>query len=222
MSSRDYILSKIKAASETHNPSGDRAAVVEARIADHPRGIIPEQTLTPTALLRRFSQKVRASAGTLETCKSGDLKKVVTRYLRDHNLPARVRIGKDRRLNKLKAAGGSLLEVEQGASHGDDLACVSHAMGGVAESGTLFLASGPNNPTTLNFLPEHHIVVVNAKNVTGSYEELISSVRKTYGSGNMPRALNMITGPSRSGDIEQTLILGAHGPLALHVIVVKD
>ena len=222
MSSRDYILSKIKAASESPNAAEDREAVVQARLDDHPRGILPKQSQNRTAMLRRFAQKVRASAGTCETCKSADLKKVVARYLRNHNLPAKIRMGKDRRLSKLKTAGGTLLEVVQGPSDGKDLVCVSHAIGGVAESGTVFLASGANNPTTLNFLPEHHLVVVNAKNITGSYEELITTVRKTYGSGSMPRTLNMITGPSRSGDIEQTLILGAHGPLALHVIVVKD
>jgi L-lactate dehydrogenase complex protein LldG len=45
-------------------------------------------------------------------------------------------------------------------------------------------------------------------------------LRKAKGKGEMPRALNLITGPSRSGDIEQTIILGAHGPRALHIVVV--
>ena len=48
------------------------------------------------------------------------------------------------------------------------------------------------------------------------------AIRETvhYGKGQMPRTVNWITGPSRSADIEQTLLLGAHGPQRLHVIVV--
>jgi L-lactate dehydrogenase complex protein LldG len=84
------------------------------------------------------------------------------------------------------------------------------------------LASGPDNPTTLNFLPDTHIVVVNAKDIAPDYETLWQRLRESYGAGAMPRAVNWITGPSRSADIEQTLILGAHGPRRLHVIVVEE
>jgi L-lactate dehydrogenase complex protein LldG len=94
---------------------------------------------------------------------------------------------------------------------------VSHAFGGVAESGTLVLTSGRDNPTTLNFLPDTHIVVIDAKDIAGDYETLWARLR---GQGAMPRTVNWITGPSRSADIEQTLILGAHGPRRLHVMVV--
>jgi L-lactate dehydrogenase complex protein LldG len=97
---------------------------------------------------------------------------------------------------------------------------VSHAFGGIAETGTLVMTSGKDNPSTINFLPEHHIVVINAKDVDGDMETVLAKVRKKFGKGVMPRTLNFITGPSRSGDIEQKIILGAHGPRALHIIVV--
>jgi len=48
----------------------------------------------------------------------------------------------------------------------------------------------------------------------------LQAVRKSYGKGKMPRTLNLISGPSRSADVEQKIILGAHGPRALHIIVV--
>jgi L-lactate dehydrogenase complex protein LldG len=92
----------------------------------------------------------------------------------------------------------------------------------VAESGTLVLVSGEDNPTTLNFLPDTHIVVVSADDVAGDYETVWQRIREQYGAGTMPRTVNLITGPSRSADIEQTLILGAHGPRRLHVIVVGE
>ncbi|MFX8828968.1 LUD domain-containing protein, partial [Acinetobacter baumannii] len=78
----------------------------------------------------------------------------------------------------------------------------------VAESGTLVLTSGRDNPTTLNFLPEYHVVVVEASDIAGDYETIWNRVRAAYGKGTMPRTVNMVTGPSRSGDIEQTLLLG--------------
>jgi L-lactate dehydrogenase complex protein LldG len=84
------------------------------------------------------------------------------------------------------------------------------------------LTSGADNPTTLNFLPDTHIVVLQASDIAGDYETLLGRLRERYGAGTMPRTINWITGPSRSADIEQTLILGAHGPRRLHVIVVKE
>ena len=93
---------------------------------------------------------------------------------------------------------------------------------GVAETGTLVMASGPDNPTTLNFLPDTHIVVVDAKDIAGDYETVWARVREKFGIDALPRAINMITGPSRSADIAQILILGAHGPRRLHVLVVGE
>jgi L-lactate dehydrogenase complex protein LldG len=99
---------------------------------------------------------------------------------------------------------------------------VSHAFGAIAESGTLAMVSGAENPSTLNFLPDNHIIVVSAKDIAGDYESVWNRVRFAYGKGSMPRTVNWITGPSRSGDIEQTLLLGAHGPRRLHVVVVRE
>ena len=104
-------------------------------------------------------------------------------------------------------------------SDGSDAVTLSHAVAGVAETGTLVLASGPDNPTTLNFLPEHHIVVLEAKDVVGDYESVWDALRKKVGA-KMPRTVNWITGASRSADIEQVLLNGAHGPKGLHVIIV--
>jgi L-lactate dehydrogenase complex protein LldG len=81
------------------------------------------------------------------------------------------------------------------------------------------LISGPDNPTTLNFLPETHIVVLPKSAVTGSYEDVWDRLRQHVGEGVMPRTVNLVTGPSRTGDIEQTIELGAHGPRRLHIIL---
>jgi L-lactate dehydrogenase complex protein LldG len=107
-----------------------------------------------------------------------------------------------------------------GPPAGNDPVGVSHAIAGIAETGTVVLASGRDNPTTLAFLPETHIVVVRAADITGDYESAWGTVRAAFGKGQMPRTINLITGPSRSADIEQTLLLGAHGPQRLHLVVV--
>ena len=83
--------------------------------------------------------------------------------------------------------------------------------------GLVLVTSGADNPTTNNFLPDNHIVVVDGNDISGDYETAWSNLRAV---GAMPRTVNMITGPSRSGDIEQKLLLGAHGPRSLHIIVV--
>ncbi len=92
----------------------------------------------------------------------------------------------------------------------------------MAETGTLAMVSGRENPTTQNFLPHNHNNVVSAKDIAGDYESVWNRVRYAFGKSSMPRTVNLITGPSRSGDIEQTLLLGAHGPRRLHVVVVRD
>ncbi|MEZ5579927.1 MAG: LUD domain-containing protein [Candidatus Competibacteraceae bacterium] len=72
------------------------------------------------------------------------------------------------------------------------------------------LLSGPHSPpTTLNFLPDTHIVVLRADRIVGAYEDAWDLLR-ARGLG-MPRTVNFITGPSRSADIEQTVQMGAHG-----------
>ena len=144
----------------------------------------------------------------------------VAAYLRSKNLAPRLRMGTDRRLRSMPWMNERSLQVRHGPSDGSDEVAVSHAFAGIAETGTLALLSGKDNPTTLNFLPEHHIVVIDAEDVAGDLESVMSAVRTRFGKGEMPRTLNFITGPSRSGDIEQTMLLGAHGPRALHVILV--
>ena len=99
-----------------------------------------------------------------------------------------------------------------------DVNAVSAAFAGIAETGTLALVSGPDNPTTLNFLPDNHIVVLPREAIEADYESVFAKLRGVYGKGGAPRTLNFITGPSRSADIEQTLLLGAHGPRRLHIV----
>jgi L-lactate dehydrogenase complex protein LldG len=222
MSGREAILAKVRKSLGGGQNDAARLAAVQARLARTPKGVIPERgQLDDKARLKLFVAMAERVSATVRQVKShDDVPKAVAEYLRSRNLPAAIRVGADRRLAKMPWAKQKALNVKHGASDGDDEAGVSHAFGAIAESGTLALTSGGDNPTTINFLPEHHIVVVDAKDVAGDMETVLAKLRGQFGKGEMPRTLNFITGPSRSGDIEQKLLLGAHGPRALHIIMV--
>ncbi len=224
MTARDTILASIRRSLGVDGREAPRRRAVADRLRDHPPGVIPSRgQLAPEARLDLFRSMVEAAAGSVgQIPRQADVPAAVSAFLRAHNLPMSIRRGDDPRLEAMPWDRERTLEVLRGASPGSDLVAVSHAFGGVAESGTLMLLSGRDNPTTLNFLPDTHIVVVDAKDVAGDYETLWARLRERFGAGEMPRMVNLITGPSRSADIEQTLILGAHGPRRLHVLLVGE
>jgi L-lactate dehydrogenase complex protein LldG len=205
--------------------SGDEAerkrAVVERLTSPQPNVVPKRGQVEKEARVQLFckmAEKVSASARRI-TSPDG-VPAAIAAYLRGHNLPMQVRTGSDPALAALPWEKEPHLERLAGPSDGQDAVSLSRAFAGVAESGTLVLLSGNENPTTLNFLPDTHIVVVAAEEIAGDYEAVWRRIRERYGSGRLPRTVNFVTGPSRSADIEQTLILGAHGPRALHILVV--
>jgi L-lactate dehydrogenase complex protein LldG len=220
-STRDAILGRIRRANGGRPHDPERQRVVDARLAGKAPGVVPQRGQLPrdekVALFIAMAEKVHATTARI----SGydELPAEVSRWLRENNFPADLRICQDPRI-----AGADFdataLTIRRGASDGNDINALSHAEAAIAETGTLCLVSGPENPTSLNFLPENHVVVLRAADVQGDMEALFPALRQRYGEGKMPRSVNFITGPSRSGDIEQVLLLGAHGPRALHIVVV--
>ena len=221
MSNRDTILGRIRAAIGS-NGAELRQKAAEARIRKHPAGIVPKGPASPAAIRELFVKKARESASTVEIVDAGGESDAIATWLRSQNLGQRLRMGTDRRLARIRwpKIGGP--ERDIGPSDGKDPVTLSHALAGIAETGTLILASGPHNPTTLNFLGENHIVLLDERNIVLDHENVWKRLRRRFGSRNLPRALNLITGPSRSADIEQTLILGAHGPIRLHILLVRS
>ena len=222
MNARSQILEKIKRSLSGGENEDTRRAAVKRHLKRHPVGTLPTKISSAESIIKHFMKKAKLADATVDRCHASDVTERIAFFLRKHNLPAACRMGTDNRLGKLVSNKTNLLEVSYGPSKGNDLTALSCALGGASETGTLVLVSGPENPTSLNFLPENHIVIVREKDIHAHQEDLWKKIRKKYGSGNMPRTVNMITGPSRSADIEQTLILGAHGPLRLHILVVKD
>ena len=103
------------------------------------------------------------------------------------------------------------------AESGDSVA-VTPCFAAVAETGTVVLLSSPESPTSLNFLPEDHIVVADAGRLVPYMEDVWPLLRKAP--DGIPRTVNLISGPSKTADVEQTIQYGAHGPRRFHVILV--
>ena len=220
--SRETILASVRRSLGVSGQERPRLSAVDERLAKAPRGVIPARGQGDRAakLAKFIEMTAVAQASLSEVASAADVPQAVAAFLREHNLPATIRSGDDERLAAMPWQN-TTLALASGPSDGQDLNAVSHALAGIAETATLVLTSGRDNPTTLNFLPDNHIVVVDAKDIAADYESMWDELRRRYGKGEMPRTVNWITGPSRSADIEQTLLLGAHGPRRLHVIVVN-
>jgi len=223
MSQRDTVRSAIRRALHAGEGDATRDAAVAERLGQRPRGIVPKRGDLPpaerVALFRTMAE--RADATVEQIGKTDDVPEAVARYLRDRNLPASLRMGADARLASLDWSG-SPIDVAHGPSDGNDTAALSHATTGIAEIGAVVLTSGPDNPTTLNFLPDAHVVVIDAGDIVGDYETAWDRIRVATGDRTMPRTVNIIVGPSRSGDIQQTILLGAHGPRNVHILIVGE
>ena len=250
-SARAEILGAIKDALEKGRPprdkngdkDGDEAVTgtgagtggpfdaAEQRLKDHPANLIPARgrlgLKARVDLFIREAERVNATVARVSSV-SG-VPREIARYLAKNNLPMTLKIAPGTSEAKVPWTEQTLLSVEEGRADGNEAVSVSRAFAGVAETGTLVLLSGPANPTTLNFLPPTHVVMISAAEIAGDYEEVWSRLRALDGGGDpdregrfMPRTVNWITGPSRTADIEQKLLLGAHGPQRLHIVIVDD
>ncbi len=219
---RDDILSNVRRSLGVSPTDAARRANVEGRMARAAPGVLPQRGQgDEAARVAMFMEQARmVSASVAEVASLADAPAEIARFLQAQNLPLSLRMGADERLQSLPWAQ-TQLALSTGPSAGDDLNSVSFAEAGVAETGTLALVSGAHNPTTLNFLPDNHIVVLRAADVEPDYESVWARLRARFGKGLMPRTVNLITGPSRSADIEQKLLLGAHGPRQLHIVLVR-
>jgi L-lactate dehydrogenase complex protein LldG len=220
---RHAMFTRIRRALGVAGDEADRRQAVAMRLGDHARNLVPARgSGKPADRIALFRSEAEAVQATVENAASlADVPALVADYLRRHNLPQHLRHGDDPTLTGLPwAKAAPSLHIETGPAQPADETSLSCAFAGVAETGTLILISGPDNPTTLNFLPETHVVVLPKSAIAGSYEDVWDCLRARFGEAEMPRTVNMITGPSRTADIEQKIELGAHGPKRLHIILV--
>ncbi|HUC18434.1 MAG TPA: LUD domain-containing protein [Acetobacteraceae bacterium] len=226
--SRALILAAIRRNLHRGPLPADQAALLHARLGAHPRGPIPARSRLPRAeQIALFVRNVEKEFGTVVRVAGPEtVPGAVAEYLARQNLPSELVMAPHPELIALPWAERPLLHLRIGRAEATDIVSIQHGFAAIAETGTLMLPSGAERPTTLNLLAETAIVVLRASRVVGAYEEawdLLRAERQDPVTGGfMPRNVMLVTGPSRSADIEQALELGAHGPRQLHIVLVDD
>ena len=224
---RDAILGSIHR-SLGRGPLDEAArAAVDERMAKPTPNLVPARTdISQDERVALFTSMAEAVFATVDRVSGADaVPGAVADYLAQHNLPPAMVMAPDPALDAYPWGERPMLAIRRDRAEEADRVGVTGAVMGFAETGTLMMTSGPDHPSTLNFLPETHIVVLPAEKIGGAYEEgwahLRAEAAQDGKGGFMPRTVNLVTGPSRTADIEQTIALGAHGPRRLHIVIVE-
>jgi L-lactate dehydrogenase complex protein LldG len=226
--SRDAILGAIRRGLKRGPLPADQQAMLAGRVATHPRHLIPARSRLPRpGQIALFVKNIEKEYGTVARIPdTAAIPGAVAEYLAAQNLPPSLVIAPHPDVAEAPWAERPLLTIRQGRAEASDQVSLSRAFAGIAETGTLMMPSGPATPTTLNLLAETAIVAIRSSRIVGAYEEAWDILRAERGgtepTGFMPRNVMLVTGPSRSADIEQTLELGAHGPRRLHILLIED
>ena len=222
---RERILTAIRSSLGRGRLDPDAEAELRARIAAHRQNLVPARATAidergRVELFVAMAEEVQATVTRVSS--PAAVPEAVARYLAAENLPAELVMAPDPSLDAIPWNTWPLLQIRRGRAEAEDRVSVTPCHAAVAETGTLMLISGAQTPTTLNFLPETHIVVVHRDQVVATYEDGWDRLRAGKSAEALPRAINFVTGPSRTADIEQHIELGAHGPRRLHIVLVED
>jgi L-lactate dehydrogenase complex protein LldG len=212
--SRAAILGGIRSALRRDALSAESKARLETRISEPPKHIRPK--FSETVRERFISKLHEVTATTSEVASRGAVPGAVVDYLRSNELPFSVVLAPA--LEDLDWPPE--LSTRFGRAERDDPVAVTPCLAAVAETGTVVLLSNAESPTTLNFLPEDHIVVVDANQLVAHIDDVWPLLRAVP--DGVPRTVNLISGPSKTADVEQTIQYGAHGPRRFHVVLVGD
>jgi len=216
VSAREKILARIRKAQGRggSKPSQAELEAVETYLRGHPRGTLPR---VEGDLVARFRARAESMQSTTEEVeRMSEVPVAVARYLRAGNLPLSGCVWPQLAHLDWKGAG---LELEPRGAKDVDPVGVTGAFAAIAETGTLVLASGPGTPASVSLLPETHIAIVPAARIVAHMEEAWDLARAEL--RELPRAVNFVSGPSRTADIDQTIVLGAHGPYRVHIVLVR-
>lgn len=212
---RQAIFNRIRTAhGRPAQPTQAERDAVQDYLQQHSQGPRPA---IGSDIVRHFKEQALRMSDTVdEVASMADVPSAVAGYL------DRTGVGKRaiawRALRDL-AWLGSGVEVEFRRPKNEDLVGITGCFCAVAETGTLMMLSGADTHASAALLPETHIAIVAASRILPSMEDAFALARAER--GELPRATNFISGPSRTGDIEQTIVLGAHGPYRVHVIIIS-
>jgi L-lactate dehydrogenase complex protein LldG len=218
---REEIFQRIRSAQKRAAPGSEDQATAEDYLLRHPSGPQPAPYADRLAQFRTMAERMSSTVETVE--QSAAAPAAIARYLAGQGIaPNVVAWAALQGLPWAEAA----LQVEfrpprRDESRGADLVGVTGAFLAIAETGTLVLLSSGASPASTHLLPETHIALLQADRIVDTMEDVFEVLRRERGGPQqmMPRAINMVSGPSRTGDIEQTIVLGAHGPYRVHIII---
>ncbi len=211
MNAREKILAKIRNA-QKNKTTGAHTETIASHLALHPRGPLPP---LPDNLLARFKERaLKLSSDVQETSDRMEVPALLANYLRERKLPCSGVCWPSLSGLPWSAAG---LDMQSRPAKNHDLVGVTGAFCAIAETGTLMMLSGPDTPATTSLLPETHVALLDPRRIVATMEDAWDLLRKEH--QQPPRAVNFISGPSRTADIEQTVTLGAHGPYRVLLIL---
>ncbi len=235
-SARDTILARIREALRVPAPLPHmRSHATEAVAAAGPAGLtilpadvarpwLPDGGDTPeerVAILTENLGKLRA-----EVHRAADLAvaaEVVARIAAERSWTRIAWHGHDSVAPVAARLGGEAYRVDGGAFEKNALeACdagLTACEAAVAQTGSILVSSASCGGRALSILPHVHVVILHVAQVVGTLGDAFDLVRERH-AGRLPSMLSFITGPSRTGDIERILVLGAHGPKELVVVLV--
>jgi len=216
VSARDAILGRLQSALSAEKPGrecarsvNDAPPEVTEYLAKQSRSTLPAYSEDPTERLVRLMESVQMTVARVQT--TDDVGAAVEEFLSSESLTGDVTVAPALKNMHWPA------HFQSGAATGTEETSVTPCFAAVAETGSVVFASTGSTPSTLNFLPDNHVVVVNESQVLRHVDDVWALVRES----SIPsRAVNFVTGPSRTGDIEQTIEIGAHGPRRVHVVLV--
>lgn len=161
-----------------------------------------------------FAERARLANAEVHFLQSeAEVPQAITELLRARNLPATIHVPPNVKSLPWDAAPGLTLKH---AAPGPDDAAVALAPFGIAETGTLAYPSAADAPASWHFRAGFEIAVIRPDTILPRMEDVFAQLKARA----LPATVNFVTGPSRTGDIEQTLELGAHGPKALAILIV--
>lgn len=220
--SRAEIFSNIRRGLGRGEASAEQRAVVKARLDQHKANLIPMRAQLPhheqVALFKEMA--LEAAAEVIELTDIQEVPAACETWLADREINELIAASAPQ-ITALDWQNTPRIQLNYRVGQVGDIASLTTSFAGIAETGTLMLYSHQESPTTLNFLPDVHMVILHEKDIVGPYEDAWQKLRSST-AGTMPRTVNMITGPSRSADIEQRLQMGAHGPKELVILLVSD
>jgi L-lactate dehydrogenase complex protein LldG len=208
---RDDILDAVRRAQGRGPNDAPTRATLDARITTPVRHLRPAFDEDLTA---RFIRKLESRSGTVaRVADRAQIPAAVETFRSTHGLAPRAAVGAG--LKDLHWPADWTIHHNRAGI--EETLSVSPAFAAIAETGTLMLLASPESPTTHNFVPDNQVVVLETARILRHFEEAWTALREH--SGGIPRAVNLVSGPSRTADIEQTIQLGAHGPRRLHVVL---